>query len=133
LPYDVIGSPSIHSRKKSEIDWRTFSGHQFGAEDLRMNSSSLFMPSGITADLPPPLVPTTPLGLIVFLLFCAAAFFCLRMLFRRRSKISVPKIEGGDAGMRLPAKSMNGHPTKLEEKQDAGSGRSPKRQTEQNR
>jgi hypothetical protein len=82
-----------------------------------MNSSSLFVPSGITADLPPPLVPTTPLGLIVFLLFCAAAFFCLRRLFRRRSKDSVPKIGEDENGMRLLPTPLNGHPV-LEEKQE---------------
>ena len=87
-----------------------------------MNPSSLFVPSGITADIPPPFPPTSPLGLIFFLLFCAAAFLCLRRFFRR-SKDSVLKIEEGDAGKSPRPASVNGHPALKDESL-------PERQTE---
>jgi hypothetical protein len=75
-----------------------------------MNSSSPFVPPGITADLPPPFLPTSPLGVIVFLLICAAAFFCLRRLFRRRAKDSGLKIQGVDGRKQLPAPGSNDRP-----------------------
>jgi hypothetical protein len=60
---------------------------------------SFFPPSAaptFLADIPPPILPTSPSGLVYFLIFCAlcaAAFIGLRKLFRRRSKDPIPRPE----------------------------------------
>ena len=80
-------------RKKSGIDIRSFSAHQIGAEDIHMTSSSLLLAPAVVADIPPPYSPASPIGLVILLAVCAAAFFGLRALFRRRSKNAAAKSE----------------------------------------
>jgi len=58
-----------------------------------MSFFSPVLAPAILADIPPPLSPRSPIGLVCLLIFCAVSFVALRKLFRRRSKNRLPSPE----------------------------------------